>query len=321
MSAPLAIVLLDRDTMSAETEFRPPDVPHTLTVHARTAPPDVAARIAEADVVILNKVAIGAAELAAAPKLKLIAVAATGYDKIDLDACRAAGVTVANVREYAVNTVPEHTFALILALRRSLVPYRASVNAGRWEEADQFCYFDYPIADLSGATLGVVGDGSLGRSVARLGEAFGMRVLYSAYKGVDGMGPLYTPFEEVMRTADVITLHCPLIPATRHMISDAEFAMMKRRPLLINTARGGLVDEAALERALEAGRISGAGFDVVTTEPPGADHVMRRIAKRDDVILTPHVAWASREAIQAVADQVTAIIENFARGEPINAVT
>ncbi|MCF3933782.1 D-2-hydroxyacid dehydrogenase [Acuticoccus sp. M5D2P5] len=321
MTTPLSIVFLDRDTLSVETELRPPDVPHTLTVYDRTEPGEVADRIAEADIVILNKVAIGPDELAAAPNLKLIAVAATGYDKIDLAACRAAGVTVANVREYAVNTVPEHTFALILALRRSLVPYRASVIAGRWEEADQFCYFDYPIADLSGSTLGIVGDGSLGRSVAKLGEAFGMKILFSAYKGVEGMGPLYTPFEEVMRVSDVITLHCPLIPATRHMISDAEFALMERRPLLVNTARGGLVDEAALERALENGRISGAGFDVVTTEPPGADHVMRRLATRDDVILTPHVAWASREAVQSVADQVTEIIERFGRGERMNAVT
>ncbi|MBJ3776976.1 D-2-hydroxyacid dehydrogenase [Acuticoccus mangrovi] len=316
----LSIVVLDGGTLSDEIEFRPPDVPHTMTVYERTAPEEVAARIQDADIVVLNKVAMGPDEIAAAPKLKLIAIAATGHDKIDQAACRAHGVTVSNVREYAVNTVPEHTFALLLALRRSIVPYRASVIAGRWEEAGQFCYFDYPIADLSGATLGVIGDGSLGKRVAKLGEAFGMRVLFSAYKGVDGMGPLYTPFDEVMRVADVITLHCPLMPATRNLISDREFALMERKPLIINTARGGLVDEEALERALEAGAIAGAGFDVVTTEPPGENHVMRRIAARDDVIITPHVAWASREAVQAVADQVTDMIESYVRGTPINVV-
>lgn len=316
----LSIVFLDRDTLRPETRLRPPEVPHTLVEHDRTAPEEVAGRIAEADVVVLNKVAIGARELAAAKRLKLIVVAATGTDKIDAAACADAGVTVCNVREYATTTVPEHTFALMLALRRSLVPYRQSTIDGRWEDAGQFCYFDYPIADLAGSRLGIVGDGSLGRAVGRIGEAFGMEVLFAAYKGVDGMGPLYTPFDEVMATADVITLHCPLMPATRHMISDREFGLMARRPLLINTARGGLVDEAALERALEAGRISGAGFDVATTEPPGADHVMRRLATRDNVILTPHVAWASTGAVQAVADQVTDMIEAFARGHPINVV-
>jgi len=316
----LSIVVLDRDTLRPETRLRPPEAPHTLVEHDRTAPEDVASRIAEADIVVLNKVAIGAEELAAANRLKLIVVAATGTDKVDIAACKEAGVTVCNVREYATTTVPEHTFALMLALRRSLVPYRQSVIDGRWEAADQFCYFDYPIADLAGSRLGIIGDGSLGRAVGRIGEAFGMEILFSAYKGVEGMGPLYTPFDEVMRTADVISLHCPLMLATRHMISDREFALMERRPLLINTARGGLVDEAALERALERGLISGAGFDVATTEPPGDDHVMRRLAVRDDVILTPHVAWASSEAIQAVADQVTAMIEAFAAGDPINVV-
>ncbi|WP_018701340.1 D-2-hydroxyacid dehydrogenase [Amorphus coralli] len=316
----LSIVVLDRDTLRPETRLRPPEVPHTLVEHDRTAPEDVASRIVDADIVVLNKVAIGAEELAAANRLKLIVVAATGTDKVDIAACKVAGVTVCNVREYATTTVPEHTFSLMLALRRSLVPYRQSVIDGRWEAADQFCYFDYPIADLAGSRLGIIGDGSLGRAVGRIGEAFGMEILFSAYKGVEGMGPLYTPFDEVMRTADVITLHCPLMPATRHMISDREFALMKRRPLLINTARGGLVDEAALERALEGGLISGAGFDVATTEPPGPDQVMRRLAVRDDVILTPHVAWASSEAVQAVADQVTAMIEAFAAGDPINVV-
>jgi glycerate dehydrogenase len=317
---PARIVFLDRETLSPETTIRRPDFPAEMVEHDSTAPEQVAERIAEADIVITNKVPLTAEVLEAAPRLKLIAVAATGYDRIDLEACRARDITVANIRAYAGNTVPEHTFALMLALQRSIVPYRRSVIEGRWEDAGQFCYFDYPIADLSGKRLGIVGDGLLGRSVGKIAEAFGMEVLFSSYKGVEGMGPLYTPFEEVMRSSDIITLHCPLMPSTKNLISDAEFAMMERRPLLLNTARGGLVDEAALERALEAGQISGAGFDVATQEPPGESHVMRRIATRDNVILTPHVAWASREAIQALADQLIDNIEAFMRGTPQNAV-
>lgn len=319
--APVRIVFLDRATLSPETRLKQPGFAAQIEEHQQTDPDQVASRIAGAEVVITNKVPIDAEALAAAPKLKLIAVAATGYDRIDLAACRSRGVTVCNIQGYAGNTVPEHTFALLLALQRSIVPYRQSVIDGRWETSNQFCYFDYPIADLSGKVMGVIGDGALGKAVGRIAEAFGMRVLFSSYKGVEGMGPLYTPFEEVMRCSDVITLHCPLMPSTRNLISDAEFNMMECHPLLLNTARGGLVDEEALERALDSGRISGAGFDVVTTEPPGEDHVMRRIARRDNVILTPHVAWASREAIQGLADQLIDNIDAFMIAAPRNVVS
>ncbi|MDF1610177.1 D-2-hydroxyacid dehydrogenase [Hoeflea sp. YIM 152468] len=319
--ATVRIVFLDRSTLSPETKLRQPIFAAQIQEHQQTDPDQVAARIADAEVVITNKVPINAEALAAAPKLKLIAVAATGYDRIDLAACRSRGITVCNIQGYAGNTVPEHTFALLLALQRSIVPYRQSVIDGRWEKSNQFCYFDYPIADLSGKVMGIIGDGALGKAVGRIAEAFGMRVLFSSYKGVEGMGPLYTPFEEVMRFSDVISLHCPLMSSTRNLISDAEFNMMERHPLLLNTARGGLVDEDALERALDSGRISGAGFDVVTTEPPGEGHVMRRIARRDNVILTPHVAWASREAIQGLSDQLIDNIEAFMNAAPQNVVS
>lgn len=318
---PARIVFLDRDTLSPETVLRPLAFPHELVVHDRTAPGEVAARIAAADIVITNKAPVRGEALAGAERLRLIAVAATGTDIVDLAACAARGVAVANIRGYAVHTVPEHTFALILALRRSLLAYRDSVARGRWQEAGQFCYFDHPIRDLAGSTLGVIGDGALGRAVAELGKAFGMRVLFSAYKGSSGMGPLYTPFEEVLRTSDVITLHSPLLPATRHMIAAPEFALMERRPLLINTARGGLVDEAALYDALVNGQIAGAGFDVATAEPPPSDHPLMRLLALPSFILTPHVAWASREAIQALADQLIDNIEAFWAGTPRNLVT
>jgi glycerate dehydrogenase len=314
------IVFLDRDTLSPETRLRSPGFPHELEVFERTRPDQVAGRIVDADIVITNKVPVRGEALEGAKSLRLVAVAATGYDVVDVKACAERDIAVANIRNYAVNTVPEHTFALILALRRSIIRYRESVVRGRWQQAAQFCYFDYPIHDLAGATLGIVGDGALGQSVAEIAKAFGMTVLFSDYKGTTGMGPLYTPFDEVMRTSDIITLHAPLLPSTRGMIGAREFALMEKKPLLINTARGGLVDEAALAEALERGRIRGAGFDVVTTEPPPADHVMMRLLEHPNFILTPHVAWASQEAIQGLADQLIDNIEAFWTGEPRNLV-
>ena len=317
---PARIVFLDRGTLPAEIKLRSPAFAHELVTYDETPLAQVAGRIADAQIVITNKVPVRGAAIASAPHLRMIAVAATGYDNIDLAACATSGVTVSNIRNYAVNTVPEHTFALIFALRRSIVAYRHSVAAGDWQRSGQFCYFDYPINDLAGATLGIIGDGALGQSVAAIGRSLGMRVLFSSYKGVSGMGPLYTPFEEVLRISDIITLHCPLLPDTRNMIAAPEFARMERKPLIINTARGGLVDESDLAEALTQGRIGGAGFDVVTKEPPPADHPFMRLLDRPNFILTPHVAWASREAIQGLADQLTENIELFWRGNPRNLV-
>ena len=317
---PARVVFLDRDTISPETVLRTLSFPHELEVFDRTTAEQVAGRIAEADIVITNKAPVRETALDGAKRLKLIAVAATGTDVVDVKAANARGVTVSNIRNYAVNTVPEHTFALLLALRRSIVPYRESVARGRWREAAQFCYFDYPIRDLAGSTLGVIGDGVLGKSVAKLGEAFGMKVLFSDYKGTTGMGPLYTPFWDVLRLSDVITLHTPLMPSTRNLIGAAEFAAMEKKPLLINTARGGLVDEAALVVALRSGQIAGAGFDVVSTEPPPDDHPLVELLELPNFILTPHVAWASQEAIQGLADQLIDNVEAFWAGAPRNVV-
>jgi glycerate dehydrogenase len=317
---PARIVFLDRDTMPPDVHLRQPSFRHELREYPATEPKDVAARIADAHIVITNKAPVRRAELEVASKLRLIAIAATGSDVVDIRACEDRGVAVSNIRGYAVNTVPEHTFALIFALRRSLVAYRDSVRNGRWLESGQFCYFDFPIRDLAGSTLGIIGDGTLGRSVADIGRALGMRVLFSTYKGVEGMGPLYTPFDEVLRTSDVITLHAPLTAATRNMIAASEFAAMDRRPLLINTARGGLVDEMALGDALRSGQISGAGFDVATIEPPSGDHPLMQLVGLPNFILTPHVAWASREAAQGLADQLMDNIEAFWSGSPRNLV-
>ncbi|HLP67444.1 MAG TPA: D-2-hydroxyacid dehydrogenase [Rhizobium sp.] len=314
------IVFLDRDTLSPETTLREPEFAHDLVLYGRSTPEEVLSRIADADIVITNKAPIRADAIAGATRLKLIAVAATGTDCVDLAACRKAGITVCNIRDYATNTVPEHTFALMLALRRSIVPYRQSVIDGRWQEARQFCFFDHPISDLSGSTLGIVGHGALGRSVARIAEAFGMTVLVADRKGA-GVPPAgRTAFDEVMRRSDVVTLHCPLNAETRGIIAAREFALMERKPILINTGRGGLVDEQALAAALDAGQIAGAGFDVTDGEPPALDSPMMRITGRPNVILTPHVAWASRQAIQALADQLVENVELFQRGTPRNVV-
>src|SRR5215211_95348 len=241
---PPRIVFLDRDTLSPEACLRAPAFPHRLDVFAKTAPDEVAERIRDAEIVIINKAPLRREAIAGARNLRFVAVAATGTDVVDVKACAERGVIVSNIRNYAIHTVPEHTFALIFALRRSITAYRDAVIRGRWQEAGQFCFFDYPIRDLAGSTLGIIGDGVLGQVVADIARGFGMRVLFSAYKGSTGMGPLYTPFEDVLRQSDIITLHSPLMPSTRNMIAAPEFALMERRPLLINTARGGLVDEA-----------------------------------------------------------------------------
>ena len=316
----MRVVFLDRDTLSPGTHLRTLAFEHDLVCHGRTSAEQVAERVVDADIVLVNKVRINANTLAAAPHLKCIAVAATGTDSIDLAACRKRGIVVSNIRNYAVHTVPEHTFAMIFALRRSLCAYRDAVRAGRWQASGQFCFFDHPIRDLAGSTLGVIGDGVLGQAVASLGRALGMRVLMSAFKGRSDMGVLYTPFDRVLAESDVITLHCPLLAQTRHMIGAAEFAAMGRAPLLVNTARGGLVDESAVGPALACGQISGAAFDVVEEEPPSLDHPFMALLDRPDFILTPHVAWASNEAVQSLADQLVDNVEAFVRGVPQHVV-
>jgi glycerate dehydrogenase len=314
------IVFLDRATLAPQIALPSPAFEHRLVEYPGTHPEQVVERLAGATIAITNKVAITAGMLAELPDLKLIAVAATGTDCVDKPACAQRGVAVANIRGYAVDTVPEHTFALILALRRNLVAYRDDVLRGVWQQSGQFCFFDHPIRDLSGATLGIVGEGVLGQRVAELAKAFGMRPLFAAHKGGGTAGGLYTPWETVLETSDILTLHCPLTPQTRNLIAAPEFRAMKRRPLIVNTARGGLVNEHDLVEALDAGLISGAGFDVTSSEPPAPDHPLMRIAGRPNVILTPHVAWASDDAQQALANQLIGNIEHFVAGSPRNLV-
>ena len=317
----MRIVFLDRSTIGPAVTLTKPGFEHEWVDHDRTHPDEVVERLQGADIAVSNKVPIGRAQIEALPDLKMIAIPATGYDRFDLDACRERGIVVSNVRGYATNTVPEHTFALILALRRGIIGFRQDVIDGKWQEADQFCFFTHPINDLAGSTIGIMGEGALGQGVATLARAFGMRVLFAAHKGVDGLGPLYTPWDDVLEQSDIITLHAPLMPATKNMIAWPEFEKMAKKPLLINCARGGLVDEADLVRALDAGRISGVGFDCLTTEPPLPDNPLLSILERPNVIVTPHTAWASDEAMQTLWDQVVFHLENFAAGTPSNTLT
>jgi glycerate dehydrogenase len=311
------IVFLDRDSIQAD--IRRPGFPHEWRDYPATATAQVSERLNGATIAISNKVPLMAASLASLKHLKMIAVCATGTNNVDLDYCRAHGIVVSNIRNYAMHTVPEHVFAMVLALRRNLAGYREDVNNGLWQKAGQFCLFTRPILDLHGSTLGVIGNGTLGQATAKLGAAFGMRVLVAEHKGAAQTRPGYTAFETVLTESDVITLHCPLTPATHHLIGAPEFGKMRRHALLVNTARGGLVDEAALVEALKDGVIGGAGFDVLTTEPPRAGNPLLDL-RLPNFILTPHVAWASRNAMQIMADQLIDNIEAFISGAPRNRV-
>lgn len=314
------IVFLDRATIGPAVELSRPDCDHEWICHDATTEDQVVERLTGADIAITNKVPLRAATLAQLPDLKLIAVAATGYDVIDTQACASLGISVANARGYAVNTVPEHTLSLILALRRSLIGYRQDVQDGQWQASGQFCFFSHPIRDLYGSRIGIIGAGTLGRRVAQLAEAFGMKPLYAGRKGVSAPGGIYTSFEDVLALADVITVHAPLTEETRGLIGLDEFRKMKRAPLIINTSRGGLVDETDLVTALDEGWVAGAGFDVLSQEPPGPDHPLLAIQHRPNVIVTPHVAWASQEAMQAMWQQVIGNIEAFLGGQPVRLV-
>jgi len=309
-----SIVFLDRGTLGAR--MRTPNFRHTYREYAVTRGSEVVERLKDVTIAIINKVPMPRETLAQLPKLQLIAVAATGTDIIDKDHCRTTGIAVVNIRNYALNTVPEHVFALIFALRRSLIAYREDVRQGVWQRADQFCFFPHPIRDIAGSTLGIVGFGALGKSVARRAEAFGMRVLATDIAAQPGLVDLIT----LLKGSDIVTLHVPLTAQTRGMIGAEQLAMMRSGSILINTARGGLVDEQALAAALRGGVIAGAGFDVLSSEPPKEGNVLLD-ADLPNFILTPHIAWASQEAMQILADQLVDNIEAFVAGRPQNVVS
>jgi len=312
------VVFLDRASLKAKV--RKPSCASEYTEYEKTAVGEIVPRLQGAGVAIINKVPMRADTLKQLPELKLIAVAATGYDVVDVAYCKGHGIAVANIRNYAVHTVPEHAFALILALRRNILAYRQDVDKGVWNRSEQFCFFTHDIGDLHGATLGIIGEGAIGQATAAIGRAFGMRVLFADHPPPKMEGVTFTPHDQVLAESDVISLHCPLLPATRNLINLEAFRKMKRNALLINTARGGLVDEGALIQALEEGLIAGAGFDVLTVEPPRNGNPLLDV-RRTNFILTPHVAWASDGAMQFLADQLIDNIELWCDGTPQHLVS
>ncbi len=311
------IVFLDRDSLLANV--RRPAFDHDWQDHAATAPDQVVERLRGATIAITNKVPLRADTLAQLPELRMVAIAATGTDNVDLAACRERGILVANIRNYSGVSVPEHCFTLMLALRRNLRAYVADVEAGRWEHSNRFCLLDHPIGDLAGSRLGIIGYGALGRRVAQIGQAFGMQIATTSRSKVEDQDVEQLELDALLATSDVISLHLPLSESTRHMIGARELGLMKPSAILINTARGGLVDEDALAEALMRRTIGGAGFDVLSKEPPSQDNPLLGL-RLPNFILTPHVAWASSGAMQTLADMLVDNIEAWEAGRPINAV-
>lgn len=309
----LNIVFLDRTGIPATHEIPRPSFPHTWTEYDRTSADETFERAKDADIVITSKVLFGRELMAKLPKLKLIAITATGTNNVDLVAAKELGITVKNVTGYSSVTVPEHVLGMIFSLKHSLMSYHFDqITSDRWATCGQFCYTDYPITDVRGATLGIFGKGNLGTEVGRLASLLGMNVLYAEHKNATVIREGYTPFEEVLKQSDIITLHCPLTETTQNLINEETLALMKPTAYLINTGRGPLVDENALLQALENRTIAGAGLDVLVKEPPEKDNPLIQAAKRlPNLLITPHIAWASDSAVTTLVNKVAQNIEEF----------
>ena len=290
-----------------------------LTIFDVTQYDQVIERIHNVDFVFGNKVRMTREVIAASPGLRYIGLTATGTDNVDLEAAREHEVSVCNIRAYCTESVAEHVFGCLISLARNLGPINDAVRAGEWQTSDDFCLLSFPIREISAMTLGVVGFGELGRGVARIGAAFGMQVLVSERPGADTARDGRTLFEEVLKQADVISLHCPLTAETTNLFGADEFRRMKSDAILINTARGGLVDSAALVAALEGGDIGAAAIDVLPEEPPVNGNPLLDYTA-SNLLLTPHVAWATNEARQAAIDQLIDCALAFKNGASRNRV-
>lgn len=317
----MKIVLLDAHTANpGDVSWQPLEVLGTCVVHPRTPVAETVARCADAQAVITNKAPLTREMLAALPDLKYIGVTATGYNIVDVAAARERGIIVTNVPGYSTPAVAQLVFALLLELTNHVGHHARSVADGRWAACPDFCYWDQPVIELAGRTLGVVGYGDIGAAVARIGVAFGMRVLASRreWKSPPPDGIEAATTDEIFARSDAMSLHCPLTEATRHLVSERTLGLMKPGAFLINTGRGPLVDEQALADALNAGRIAGAGLDVLSVEPPSAGNPL--IGARN-CLITPHIGWASREARVRLIAQTAANLQAFLDGNPINVVS
>lgn len=314
---PLQIVVLDRDTLvNRPFEF---DFPHTLSSYGTTEAHETLARIRGADIVITNKVMISAQAFAENPQLKLVAVTATGVNNVDVEAAKQNGTAVCNIRAYGNESVAEHAFMMMITLMRNLPAYQRDVAAGLWENSPFFCHLGAPMRDLNGKTLAIFGRGNIGKTLATYAQAFKMNVVFAEHKNAQNVRDGYVSFDEAIRSADVVSLNCPLTPQTANMIGEAELQQMKPGAILINCGRGGLVDEAALVAALKYGQIGGAGFDVLTQEPPRDGNPLLK-ARLPNLIVTPHIAWASQEAANRLFDILLDNINRFVAGNPQNLV-
>ena len=314
---PLHIVVLDRDTLvNRPFDF---DFPHTLSSYGTTEAHETLERIRGADIVITNKVVISAQAFAENPQLKLVAVTATGVNNVDVEAAKQNGTAVCNIRAYGNESVAEHAFMMMITLMRNLPAYQRDVAAGLWENSPFFCYLGAPMRDLNGKTLAIFGRGNIGKTLATYAQAFKMNVVFAEHKNAQSVRDGYVSFDEAIRSADVVSLNCPLTPQTANMIGEAELQQMKPGAILINCGRGGLVDEAALVAALKYGQIGGAGFDVLTQEPPRDGNPLLK-AQLPNLIVTPHIAWASQEASNRLFDILLDNINRFVAGNPQNLV-
>ena len=314
---PLHIVVLDRDTLvNRPFDF---DFPHTLSSYGTTEAHETLERIRGADIVITNKVVISAQAFAENPQLKLVAVTATGVNNVDVEAAKQNGTAVCNIRAYGNESVAEHAFMMMITLMRNLPAYQRDVAAGLWENSPFFCHLGAPMRDLNGKTLAIFGRGNIGKTLATYAQAFKMNVVFAEHKNAQSVRDGYVSFDEAIRSADVVSLNCPLTPQTANMIGEAELQQMKPRAILINCGRGGLVDEAALVAALKYGQIGGAGFDVLTQEPPRDGNPLLK-ARLPNLIVTPHIAWASQEAANRLFDILLDNINHFVAGNPQNLV-
>ena len=314
---PLHIVVLDRDTLvNRPFDF---DFPHTLSSYGTTEAHETLERIRGADIVITNKVVISAQAFAENPQLKLVAVTATGVNNVDVEAAKQNGTAVCNIRAYGNESVAEHAFMMMITLMRNLPAYQRDVAAGLWENSPFFCHLGAPMRDLNGKTLAIFGRGNIGKTLATYAQAFKMNVVFAEHKNAQSVRDGYVSFDEAIRSADVVSLNCPLTPQTANMIGEAELQQMKPGAILINCGRGGLVDEAALVAALKYGQIGGAGFDVLTQEPPRDGNPLLK-ARLPNLIITPHVAWASQEAANRLFDILVDNINRFVAGNPQNLV-
>ena len=314
---PLHIVVLDRNTLvNRPFDF---DFPHTLSSYGTTEAHETLERIRGADIVITNKVVISAQAFAENPQLKLVAVTATGVNNVDVEAAKQNGTAVCNIRAYGNESVAEHAFMMMITLMRNLPAYQRDVAAGLWENSPFFCHLGAPMRDLNGKTLAIFGRGNIGQTLATYAQAFKMKVVFVEHKHAETVRDGYVSFDEAVRTADALSLHCPLTPETANMIGEAELQQMKPGAILINCGRGGLVDEAALVAALKYGQIGGAGFDVLTQEPPRDGNPLLK-ARLPNLIVTPHIAWASQEAANRLFDILLDNINHFVAGNPQNLV-